>query len=614
MFRYIALAWPEADATRTAVARHLGQQVRAMPGWQCHLSQPGLMILATGAGGRAHSVCELPGQRGAVIGRLFRRSDHDAAPGLPARPSPAEAGRIVRTQGRGLVRDWWGRYVALLPAPTGGMLVLRDPSGALPCYRTRHHGVGIAFSWLEDLLQAWPDLPPPEVAWDDLAAQLLQGRLCGVRTALQHIDQVPAGTLLSLEDSAAPVALPWDAAAFAREAIDAEPARAAQRLRHTVRACARAWAGCHDGILLRLSGGVDSAILLSCLDGLSPASGITCLNFHAPGADGDERAYARLAAGQAGRPLVERECDIRFPLASVLNVALTPAPENYMGRLSMGRIDAELAHALEARALFTGGGGDQLFFELRCTWPGADYLSVRGVDGGLPCAVADAARLGRVSVWQAAWRTVADGLRTRWPEAVPGRHLRLVGEALRDAPADPSRHAHPAFAGPTGLPIGKFHQAVELMAPAPFYDPYLRDTSPEIVNPLMSQPVLELCLGLPTYLLTRGGRGRALARQAFASDIPPAIANRRSKGGLEEHLTALLQRNLVLARSILLDGELVRHGLLDRRRLQAALDGRASVDDAHVGEIHNCIAVEAWLQRAASWSRARAAQGGAPPA
>ena len=78
---------------------------------------------------------------------------------------------------------------------------------------------------------------------------------------------------------------------------------------------------------------------------------------------------------------------------------------------------------------------------------------------------------------------------------------------------------------------------------------------------MISQPLLELCLSLPTYLLTHGGQGRALAREAFADRIPAEIARRRSKGGVDEHATAVLQRSLPLAREMLLEGQLIRRVL-----------------------------------------------------
>ena len=50
---------------------------------------------------------------------------------------------------------------------------------------------------------------------------------------------------------------------------------------------------------------------------------------------------------------------------------------------------------------------------------------------------------------------------------------------------------------------------------------------------------------------------------------------------------------------MLLDGELVRRGLLDRARVEEALSGRPTALPSHVGRLHVYIGIEAWLNR---WS------------
>lgn len=604
MFQYIALAWNDTLPTRSAAAQRLSRTLQAHASWHPTVVEPGLHVFTSGSRKGVNGSYRLSPFKGVVLGRLFRRSEL----GQPSTPdvqlSKAEIERISRTDSHALVSEFWGRYVAFLPAPDGNR-VLRDPSGALPCYRLRWEGVGIAFSWLEGLLEALPELPLPGIHWDGLAAHLAQGPVSGVPTALNEVFHVPAGELAGLDIDGAALEPAWDAVDFARRPIEDTPARAAIRLRQTVHACARAWADCHDSLLLRLSGGLDSAILLSSLGQSDTRAQITCVNYHSSGADSDERPYARLAAERARRPLIELECDGRYLLERVLDVALTPTPESYVGRLSMARMDAELAALHRATALFTGGGGDQLFFEQRCTWPAADYLRVRGLDGGFLSAAQDAARLGRVSVWRAMRRAIVDGYLPTPSRESPGWRPALAPKGVSSDIPLRYHFVHPCLAHADDLPIGKYKQLRQLVSAFGYYDPYLREAAPELVNPLMSQPLIELCLGLPTYLLTQGGRGRALARQAFADDIPSQIATRRSKGGMEEHLTEVLQRNLPFARKLLLDGQLVQRGLLDRARVEEALSGRPSSEQAHVGEIHGGLAVEAWLQRWSSQHRAR---------
>jgi asparagine synthase (glutamine-hydrolysing) len=599
VFRYIALAWDDRIAAHRAAALRLSHALREYDGCQTALLRPGLHVYTAGARQGVNGAYVLPGDRGVVLGKLFRRHELGQPAASDVQLDAEDADRILCTDGQALVRDYWGRYVAFLPTPAGGTQMLRDPCGTLPCWRMQHAGVGIGFSWLEDVLQALPEVPLPAVDWDGLAAHILLGHMGGRDTALKGIHQVPPGESTPLVPGIGRPALLWNAVDIAREGARKEFADAADQLRQTTRACVQAWADRYDPILLRLSGGVDSAILLSCLDRNGSETRVTCLNYHSPGSDSDERSYARLAAGHAGRPLLERQRDADFRLEQVLDVARMPMPGSYIGRMGTSRMDAEVAAALGAVAMFTGGGGDQLFFELRCTWPAADYLRTRGPARGFLDAALDAARLGRVSVWQAIRQAVIDSLHPTDPCDGSGRHLMLARPEALAPTWQRERFIHPALHAGHRLPIGKLHQVHDLSCAFDYYDPYQRQAAPELVNPLLSQPLLELCLALPTFVLTRGGRGRALARQAFAGDIPAEIAGRRSKGGMDEHIAAVLQRNLPFARSLLLDGELLRRGLLDRERLEATLAGRISAQAAHVGEVHGYIAIEAWLQR---WS------------
>ncbi|MDP3082852.1 MAG: asparagine synthase-related protein [Rubrivivax sp.] len=603
MFRYLALAWDDTLPPAAALARRLALQLQACPAWQTVFLCPRLHVLVTGAAAGINEAYPLHAGQGVVLGKLFRRCDL-------TQPSPRhvvldarESDAIVGSGGRALVRDHWGRHISFLADRSGRFQVLRDPSGTLPCFLRHCQGVTIVFSWLEDVLHLAPELPRPEVNADALAAQLVHGELAGRETALQGITQVLPGEIVALGGRAGPGTLLWNVFEQAQLAPIEDLPEATETLRHTVRACAQAWAGCYDSILLRLSGGVDSSILLSCLArGHSPAR-VSCVNYHSPGVDSDERRYARLAAALAQRELIERERVAHFSLETILHAAPMPAPVNHVGRMGSAQMDAELAAALGAAALFTGGGGDQLFFEFRQCWPAADYLRLHGIDRGFPAAVMDAARLGQVSVWRAMRLALADRLRPKVPAQTPPRSPNLFTEAALAQAAQGRRFSHPALQQAAGLPIGKRTQALQLTYPINYYDPFEREAAPELVNPLLSQPLVELCLRLPTYVLTQGGRGRALARRAFAADLPPEIANRRSKGGMEEHIRVVLLDNLDFARGLLLEGELVRRGLVDRARTEALLGSDPATLAGRAGEIHICLAIEAWLRH---WPSAQA--------
>lgn len=596
MFRYIALSWSGGSIEQREIAEGWRQRLRATPGWQCAHRTEDLEVHVTGTEFGVNEVYRLCAGRGVVLGRLFRRRSEAQATDK-VELGPREALRIAQSDGRALTTDFWGRYVAFLTSCNGDVRVLRDPCGALPCYQTRVQGIHIVFSWLEDLLDVLHLPTRFTVDWDAVALQMLRGQLDGHDTALLEVKQILPGELAHVGHPSQNRVL-WSAADIASRAVDQEVDTAARQLRQTLEECARAWSTCYGTLLLRLSGGIDSAILLGCLSRVMPPQRIVCINYHSPGTDGDERRFARLAARRAGVELIEQRRDARFRLESVLGVARTPSPGSYLGRMGTGATDAAAATAHGARAVFSGSSGDQVFFERRCTWPAADHLRLHGPRHGFLRAALHAARLGQVSMWRSLASAIRDQSFRGRPQADVGRYVTLIStEARTRALQQLHRATPPALLATTGLPVGKYHQLEDLVSAGEYYDPYLRGAAPELVTPLRSQPLVEFCLATPTYLLTDGGRGRGLARRAFADDIPAEIAQRQSKGSSQDHVTSVLRSNAAFARELLLDGRLAREGLLDRTRTDIALSGRPTSMPTYVSEIHTCIAIESWVRR-----------------
>lgn len=594
MFRYIAFNWEDAHEGQRAMTHRLAAALDAA-GWHPAFLSIGLSVYVTGRRYGVNDIYVLPAHAGVVLGRLFRQNDPSPTHVGDIALSDLEADQIVQTDGRALVEQFWGRWIAFLPSRTGRGRVLRDPTGTLPCYHMEIDGISLVFSWLEDLFKH-TTLPPPGVNWDAVAAALVYGRLGARETGLEGVTQILPGELTTLTSSRSAPLAHWRAVDIARSPEDLGPNEAARMLREATTQCARAWMSCYGDLVLRLSGGVDSAILLGSMFTSTPTANITCLNYFSAGSDSDERSYARLAASRANCVLVERHRDSTFRLDEVVNPARTPNPGSHIGRLGSDRIDAEVVRSVGADVLFTGAGGDQLFEEIRRTWPAADYLQLRGIDQGFMGAVLDAARLGHVSFWSSLAQAFKHRFAKRSALTGVGRYLALVRQdAVDTALQQSSRFVHPGILEGTDLPIGKLMQLRALVCPFDYYNPYAPESSPELVHPLMSQPLLEVSLKLPTYVLTRGGRPRGLARRTFADRLPPEIARRQSKGGTEEHITGVLQRSMPLARSLLLEGQLVRRGLLDLARVEAALSRRPTQNDPYVSEVHSCIAIEAWL-------------------
>jgi asparagine synthase (glutamine-hydrolysing) len=128
------------------------------------------------------------------------------------------------------------------------------------------------------------------------------------------------------------------------------------------------------------------------------------------------------------------------------------------------------------------------------------------------------------------------------------------------------------------------------------------------VMPLMAQPVVETVLQIPTYTLSRHGISRGLARETFSRLLSPTVNNRRGKGSGRSIQQRLVLSNLAFIKASLLDGALVRHGVLDRAKLEAALGAHAQLRKDVARYVLNFLAVEFWLrsfEREREASRAR---------
>jgi len=212
----------------------------------------------------------------------------------------------------------------------------------------------------------------------------------------------------------------------------------------------------------------------------------------------------------------------------------------------------------------------------------------------------DAARMDRTSVWHVLGRAVGHYVTRRpWSpttEFVPRRKTILRQEVVHDISRD-SDLVHPWLLSPGRAPNGKIFHAWQLLFPAEYYNPLGSESDPEQVTPLFSQPLLELAMRIPTWLLTLGGWDRAMARRAFEQDLPRRIVTRQTKGGQEEHAKSILVRNITFARELLLDGHLVREQLLERNQLAEALAPGPTQLLGGNAELFDCLGAEAWARK-----------------
>lgn len=608
MYRYLALIWnPTEERSRLAARSIAGRLEGGTTRWSRVLDVTGLAIFHADRHAGATDAKVLAHSAGAVLGKIFTRDIDDPVAAARVVFDDAETARIVAAGGRRLFERYWGRYVAIVRnAVTDEVWVLRDPSGGFPCWLTQHDGISVVCSDIED----WCALGMVSftVNWDYITGFVAHAGLQIRATALNEVSEVQGSERVRFSSGVMQRSIEWSPIDIAHNAPLESADEAVELLRATTRGCVHAWASCYDGILHSLSGGLDSSIVLSCLKSAPSQPRVTALNYFASGPNDDERRYARLMAQHAGVELVEHRLDPRaVALEDLLGLRRSPRPWFYLYELEHGRFEDELSAAQGASGVFSGGGGDGVFFQARPELAVTDYLFEHGLGPGLLRTAAEAARVTRKSIWPLLMEALrARVLNREWDPIAMAKPLPrtiVTSAAIRAAKLN-KRLAHPWLmpAATRGVSPGILWHIMCLTLPLAYYSSFTRSARPERTMPLVSQPLVELCLRIPSYVFIRSGRDRALARRAFAPDVPGEIIRRYTKGRADEHARDILAANVTFVRELLLDGVLVRRGLLNRASLEQYLARHRAPEDVDPADfqyneiLQEHICTEAWLR------------------
>lgn len=535
-------------------------------------------------------VYELP-RHGFIVGNLFRRF---GAPELVATLSDSETDQIVRSGGRELIERYWGGYVCMMQSHTG-VSALRDPSGAQPCYHAISDEGHLVIASSADLVRR-SGLSGCPVDWEGLGRILLMMDLPSVATALSGLSELLPGTKLEWDDGT--IALrslwsPWDHV----EQTSETRAEMQDRTRRAVQSCVSAWASSYQGILCAVSGGLDSSIVASCLARSRRAHHL--LTISTTDRDGDEARYTRLLAAALGSDLIEEHynidhIDIARPTAPSL-----PRPLSRAQQQSFDAVVRRRADALDSDCLFTGNGGDNAFAFSQSATSIYDRFLTTGVGRDMLRTLGDVCTLTGASPLQAitafmkiAWRRTA---RYAWKSDPSFLHPDIVTLDSQRLPD------HPWLEAPDHALPGKAVHIALLLRIQLHLAASAGTMGLAVVNPLMSQPVIEECLAIPSWEWCGGGVNRSIARHAFADQLPDAISWRRSKGTPESFCLEIIDTHRRAMRDQLLGGLLATHGLLDA----AALDRRLSDEAptlASKQRILELVEAEAWARHWSSTS------------
>jgi asparagine synthase (glutamine-hydrolysing) len=242
------------------------------------------------------------------------------------------------------------------------------------------------------------------------------------------------------------------------------------------------------------------------------------------------------------------------------------------------------AQAIGADAFFSGGGGDDVFCYLRIVLPAIDRLRADGWRAMLSTSV-DVARMNHATIWDALLKITRRLLRGSGRKTTDDTFL---GEAARDSG---TRGYAREIEG--GAVPGKVAHVDAVLSIHNYLEGHARAEHAPIYSPLLSQPVVECCLAIPSWLWCRNGRNRAGARDALADRLPKLLLERRSKGSFDGFCAQLLDSRRKLIGDMLVDGILARQGLIDPEGVRSALLDPFPAGET-VGRMLALVDAESW--------------------
>jgi asparagine synthase (glutamine-hydrolysing) len=526
------------------------------------------------------------GDEGYVLGPLFSRSSMALYKCVPA---DAPHGRDAEDLAAWLMRECWGAYCAVLvDRRTNTLQAVVDPSGLLPVYRLDLPQHCILAS--EPTLITRACGAAPGVCWQSLGQHLLRPELRSRSTCLKGICELTPGELVCLsapEMAGFPV---WQAERHLPTSPASSFEEAAEELRDIAVGVIGAWADWLGPVAVAASGGVDSSLICAALSQQGKPFG--CVTVSTSDRSGDERKHVELLAEHLQVPVAAQVYeDCSFDPWRPASAGLPrPSRKSFLRALDVAVYRA--ADELGMPTILDGNGGDNLFCYLHSAAPVVDRLRAGGIGAGSWNTLLDMCRITGCdlpAMAGAVWRRILrGGSAAVWPT-----DARLLESPDDAAVPEPLR---PWLDAAVGRHPGKRDHLVLIMR----VQNHLHDLAAGLprFSPLMSQPLLEFCLSVPTWLWCRGGINRALARAAFSDLLPPQILSRTSKAGPDSFIRACFEANRPALREILLEGLLASRGLLDREAAEQALGADAHGEDSIVYRLLDLAEADVWAR---SW-------------
>ena len=486
-----------------------------------------------------------------------------------------------------LMNNYWGRYSGALYNPETKMLSLvRDPLGLEALFYMPYKDGMIFSSSLPKLYDVL--LQKPEIDWHYFAEFLLEKNYLIPETPFKNVCELLPGICLTYNDGSITQEFLWKIPTKSTT----NDKEIEGTLLNTLIKSTKAWTKKHEKISLQLSGGVDSSSILCLLKECAPNADIQGIHYNdTKNVASQEIEYAQQISKDCNTPLLH----IDFQDARLFD----PLPQTWRpDKPSTGMVTHSSVKKLMEYTgdglLFSGQGGDHVFLAPPPQESIADYWLEKGLRG-ISNVVHEIGSIYRTS-WPALAKTTFKTLHNYYfGKEIRMQEFNLDHEMLTKNYTDNVQKK--SFYLDKHLKQFKPAKAlhIKLLYHAVAYSDSIKEA--HVIYPLLSMPVVECGLRIPTYQSIKNGYNRYYFRKAVSRINPTKVIWRLNKGEVSASLVKALKKELEPLIALVENGLLLKNNVIDRVWFENRVERIRHGDAKDLLPLFRIIGAERWFKQ-----------------
>lgn len=507
-------------------------------------------------------IIPLHGTAGILAGKIFDRQNYKPV------QFDGDFTRKILENPRILAKSIWGRYVGVLcNEQKKTFSLIRDPQGLSTLFYIQVDG-GVLFSTdLKLLYEAMDEKPSLDMQF--FAEHLVHRNQALPTTPFEKVQELlPGMSVTFTKEGTASHELLWDLDTIKSSFIE-DTNTFEEELLATLKSCVRAWTEDASGVCVELSGGTDSSgVMLLLKEVLPQDKKLIAVNYtDSKTPSSNEIEYAQEVADLCKAPLYFTDWQTATLLDPLPSTWFPNKPSSFFMFYNIRKQVQEYAQQNNCDEIMNGQGGDHLFLAPQPKCAIADYWLDHGFHGiRKPFNEI-------VGVYRSPWFVIA-----------------------KESCKNVINYYRGMYKNPYQQPIEYLDK--DFLAQLPLHDFYLNDRlinfypakaaqiesmyqavsyserdqfSSTITHPLLSQPLVEMGLAIPTYQSFANGFDRIFFRNAVSKIQKPKALWRKIKGQTTSSMSKACAQQHQEIRDILFSGKIVQSGIVDKQWLDREL-------------------------------------------